>query len=193
MHSVRLVTATRPWRSRTRSSRSMCTVAETRSSRWISCRLDRTLTPECARPHSNHPFQPWDNPFLPAFALTTLQISGKVNNVAIDSCSKTGVVFSDVIASCEVINCQSVQLQTTGIVPTISVEKTDGCTLYLSKKVRKGSRCSTRSPAPMQRRSHRSHFPLQLTQDTNFQIVTAKCSAMNVVVSNAGEERLLLS
>jgi adenylyl cyclase-associated protein len=59
-----------------------------------------------------------------------------VNNIALDSCHKTGVVFSDVIASCEVINSKGVQLQTTGIVPTISVEKTDGCQLYITERVR---------------------------------------------------------
>ena len=36
----------------------------------------------------------WSNPVV--------QIRGKVNNIALDTCIKTGVVFSDVIASCEV-------------------------------------------------------------------------------------------
>ncbi|GAX75045.1 hypothetical protein CEUSTIGMA_g2489.t1 [Chlamydomonas eustigma] len=89
-----------------------------------------------------------------------IQVRGKVNNIALDSCHKTGVIFTDVIASCEVINCKGVQLQTTGIVPTISVEKTDGCQVYISEK---------------------------LTKDENFQVVTAKCSEMNVVVMTEGQ------
>ena len=35
----------------------------------------------------------------------------------------------------QVVNCSGVQLQTTGIVPTVAVEKTDGCQLYVNKKV----------------------------------------------------------
>ena len=37
---------------------------------------------------------------------TAFKVRGKVNNIALDSCSKTGVVFSDVIASCEVSTCK---------------------------------------------------------------------------------------
>ena len=36
---------------------------------------------------------------------------------------------------CKVVNCSSVQLQTTGIVPTVAVEKTDGCQMYITAQV----------------------------------------------------------
>lgn len=52
-------------------------------------------------------------------------------------------------------------MQADGHVPTLSVEKTDGCQMYLNKR---------------------------LTQDPNFQIVTAKCSSMNVVVMAGPDE-----
>ncbi|KAG7035090.1 Cyclase-associated protein 1 [Cucurbita argyrosperma subsp. argyrosperma] len=45
---------------------------------------------------------------------SVLQIQGKVNNITVDKCTKMGVVF-------------------TGSAPTISVDNTGGCVLYLSK------------------------------------------------------------
>ncbi|MEW5301048.1 MAG: hypothetical protein WDW36_003931 [Sanguina aurantia] len=86
---------------------------------------------------------------------SVVQVKGKVNAITLDGCSGTGVVFEDVIASVEVVNCQDVQLQCTGRVPTFSVEKSDGCQMYLTK---------------------------QVADDPNFQIITAKCSALNVIV-----------
>jgi adenylyl cyclase-associated protein len=42
---------------------------------------------------------------------STIQVKGKVNNIILDSCKKTAVVFGSVVSSCEFINCQSVQMQ----------------------------------------------------------------------------------
>jgi adenylyl cyclase-associated protein len=39
------------------------------------------------------------------------QVKGKCNAISIDKCTKTGVVFEDVIASCELVNCNSVQVR----------------------------------------------------------------------------------
>ncbi|GLC36585.1 hypothetical protein PLESTB_000164600 [Pleodorina starrii] len=84
-----------------------------------------------------------------------VQVQGKVNAITLDNCRRVGLVFGNVISSAEAVNCNSVQMQTTGTVPTISVEKTDGAQIYLSQE------CSS---------------------DPNFQIVSAKCSSINVVV-----------
>ncbi|KXZ41813.1 CAP1 protein [Gonium pectorale] len=84
-----------------------------------------------------------------------LQIRGKVNAVSLDKCSKVGLVVGDVISVAEAVNCSSLQMQVTGFVPTLSVEKTDGVQMFVSKK---------------------------MAADPNFQVVTAKCSAVNVVV-----------
>ncbi|XP_030450226.1 cyclase-associated protein 1 [Syzygium oleosum] len=62
-----------------------------------------------------------------------LQIQGKVNNITVDKCTKMGVVFSDVVAACEIVNCSGVEVQCQGSAPTISVDNTAGCQLYLSK------------------------------------------------------------
>jgi adenylyl cyclase-associated protein len=42
-------------------------------------------------------------------------------------------VFDSLLAQVEVINSQSIQVQTLGAMPTISIQKTDGCQVYLSK------------------------------------------------------------
>ena len=83
---------------------------------------------------------------------SAVKISGKCNNVVLDSCKKTGVVFDSSVAGCEVVNCQGVQVQVLGATPLILVDKTDGCQMYLSET------------------------------STNTEIVTAKSSEMNVLV-----------
>ncbi|XP_057748757.1 cyclase-associated protein 1-like [Arachis stenosperma] len=64
---------------------------------------------------------------------SVLQIQGKVNNITVDKCIKMGVVFKDVVAAFEVVNCSSIEVQCQGSAPTISVDNTGGCQLYLSK------------------------------------------------------------
>ncbi|KAL0412493.1 UNVERIFIED_CONTAM: Cyclase-associated protein 1 [Sesamum radiatum] len=64
---------------------------------------------------------------------SVLQVQGKVNNITVDKCTKMGVVFKDVVAACEIVNCSSVEVQCQGSAPTISVDNTSGCQLYLSK------------------------------------------------------------
>ncbi|XP_010530841.1 PREDICTED: cyclase-associated protein 1 [Tarenaya hassleriana] len=64
---------------------------------------------------------------------SVLQIQGKVNNITIDKCTKMGVVFTDVVAAFETVNCNNVEVQCQGSAPTISVDNTTGCQLYLGK------------------------------------------------------------
>lgn len=46
----------------------------------------------------------------PVVTYGALQVKGKCNAISIDKCQKTGVVFEDVIAVCELVNCTSVQV-----------------------------------------------------------------------------------
>ncbi|KAL3136825.1 hypothetical protein ABBQ38_005537 [Trebouxia sp. C0009 RCD-2024] len=87
----------------------------------------------------------------------TVQVQGKVNAITLDSCSRTGLVFQDLVSSCEVVNCSSVEVQSTGVMPTIAIDKTDGIVLYLSEA------------------------------SLGVAITTAKSSAMNVVVPGNGD------
>jgi len=88
---------------------------------------------------------------------STIQIGGKCNNVILDQCKKTGILFESAVSGVEFINCQSMQIQVQGSVPTISVDKTDGCQMFLSKEC----------------------------LDVN--IITAKSSEMNVMIPNGEE------
>ena len=42
---------------------------------------------------------------------STIKVNGKCNNIILDGCKKTAVVFGSVVSSIEFINCQSVQMQ----------------------------------------------------------------------------------
>jgi len=88
---------------------------------------------------------------------STLKVDGKVNNIVVDGCKKLAVVFDNVVSSCEFINCQSVQMQVLGKVPTISIDKTDGCQMFLSK------------------------------ESLQTEIITAKSSEMNVMIPDGDE------
>jgi len=88
---------------------------------------------------------------------STIQIGGKCNNIILDQCKKTGIVFQSAVSGVEFINCQSMQCQVLGSVPTISIDKTDGCQMFLSKEC----------------------------LDVN--IITAKSSEMNVMIPNGDE------
>ncbi|KAI4298347.1 hypothetical protein L6164_031920 [Bauhinia variegata] len=89
---------------------------------------------------------------------SVLQIQGKVNNITIDKCTKMGVVFKDVVAAFEIVNCNGVEVQCQGSAPTISVDNTSGCQLYLSRDSLEAS------------------------------ISTAKSSEINVLVPGAGPD-----
>uniref|UniRef100_A0A8R1HT34 Adenylyl cyclase-associated protein n=1 Tax=Caenorhabditis japonica TaxID=281687 RepID=A0A8R1HT34_CAEJA len=64
---------------------------------------------------------------------SVIKVNGKANSITLDGCKKTSVVFDALVAQCETVNCQSVQIQTLGELPTLSIQKTDGCQVYLSK------------------------------------------------------------
>ncbi|CAJ0583526.1 unnamed protein product, partial [Mesorhabditis spiculigera] len=63
----------------------------------------------------------------------TIKVAGKCNSVTLDQCKKVAIVFDAIVAQVETINCQSLQIQTMGEMPTVSVQKTDGCQIYLSE------------------------------------------------------------
>merc|ERR1711962_1711715 len=88
---------------------------------------------------------------------STVKVNGKCNNIIIDSCKKVAVVFDTVVSSVEFINCQSVQMQVLGKVPTISVEKTDGCQMFINQ------------------------------ESIGVEIVSAKSSEMNVVIPDGDD------
>ncbi|XP_037083550.1 LOW QUALITY PROTEIN: adenylyl cyclase-associated protein 1-like [Pollicipes pollicipes] len=64
---------------------------------------------------------------------SVIQVKGKVNSIILDSCKKSAIIFDSVVASVEFVNCVSCQMQVNEKVPTISIDKTDGLQMYLSK------------------------------------------------------------
>merc|ERR1719222_125602 len=71
--------------------------------------------------------------------------------------SRVAVVFDTVVSSCDFVNCQSVQMQVLVKVNTISVEKTDGCQMFVNK------------------------------ESIGVEIVSAKSSEMNVVIPDGDD------
>jgi len=101
---------------------------------------------------------PKQTAYIYACTGSTIQVRGKLNAVTLDQCTKTALVFENVVASCEIVNSKSVQVQCTGIVPTVAIDKVDGCQLYLSK------------------------------ESLGASVLTAKSSEVNVVTPGATEE-----
>lgn len=64
------------------------------------------------------------SPFMPL--PMDVQIKGKINALTLDACTKTGVIFDDLVAACELVNCNASQIQVTGVLPTVSVDNCDG-------------------------------------------------------------------
>lgn len=97
---------------------------------------------------------------------SVLTVKGKINSIFVDSCKKFSVVFDAVVSSIEFVNCQSVQMQVNisfnmrisvngahiifvsqviNHVPTISIDKTDGCQMYVSNESRNVTIISSKS------------------------------------------------
>ncbi|XP_055510510.1 adenylyl cyclase-associated protein 2 isoform X1 [Leucoraja erinacea] len=65
---------------------------------------------------------------------SVIKIQGKINSITIDSCKKLGLVFENVVGIVEIINSRNVEVQVLYKVPTISINKTEGCHIYLSEE-----------------------------------------------------------
>lgn len=63
----------------------------------------------------------------------TIKIDGKLNAITLDTCKKTNVVFDEAISSCEIVNCSGVKVQVLVKVPAITIDKTSGGQVFLSK------------------------------------------------------------
>lgn len=63
----------------------------------------------------------------------TVIIEGKCNTITVDGCKNTSIVFQDVLAMCETVNSKNIKVQCKGKSPTISIDKTDGMVVYLSR------------------------------------------------------------
>lgn len=65
----------------------------------------------------------------------TVQVTGgKLKSVILDKCEYCNVVFETVISACEIVHCKKIEIQTTGVCPSFSIDQTEGCVVYLSKE-----------------------------------------------------------
>lgn len=63
----------------------------------------------------------------------TVDIKGKCKSVIMDGCKKIKVYFDNAMASCEVVNCQRMQVHCREIVAAVAIDKTDGIVVFLPK------------------------------------------------------------
>eukprot|EP01096_Ripella_sp_DP13-Kostka_P004320 TRINITY_DN1649_c0_g1_i1.p2 TRINITY_DN1649_c0_g1~~TRINITY_DN1649_c0_g1_i1.p2 ORF type:complete len:535 (+),score=301.20 TRINITY_DN1649_c0_g1_i1:122-1606(+) len=63
---------------------------------------------------------------------SVINVKGKVNAITVDSCKRTGLVFESAIASVEVVNSLSIEIQVQNKVPAFAIDKSSGVQLYLS-------------------------------------------------------------
>lgn len=64
----------------------------------------------------------------------TIDIAGKCKSIVVDGCKKTRVYFDNVMASCEVVNCQRVHIECRDKCSAVAIDKTDGIVVKLSKE-----------------------------------------------------------
>lgn len=74
-----------------------------------------------------------------------LTVKGKINSITVDLSKKFSIVFENIVSVVEFINCQRIQAQAMGIVPTITVDKVDNIEIYLAKESLKCEVISSKS------------------------------------------------
>ncbi|CAO1617062.1 unnamed protein product [Sympodiomycopsis kandeliae] len=87
-----------------------------------------------------------------------IQIKGKINAVAMVSCQKTSILLDTLVSSLEITSSPSFAVQILGRTPTVILDSCDSGQVYLSK------------------------------DGLDTELITAKCSAINVSVPKAGGE-----
>jgi len=64
----------------------------------------------------------------------TVKLSSRVKAVAIDNCERITVQTNDVISAVEAMNSDRIKVQVTGKVNLFSIDKCDGCNIWLNKE-----------------------------------------------------------
>jgi len=82
---------------------------------------------------------------------STIFVPGKCNSIVIDGGKRLGAVFKDVISGCEIVNSQSVNVQSQGKIPNFAVDKSSSVQIIISK------------------------------ESMDAQVVTSKCDSVNVM------------
>ncbi|KAB8337242.1 hypothetical protein FH972_021544 [Carpinus fangiana] len=64
---------------------------------------------------------------------TTVKVIGKANAISIDNCSRLDLLVESLVSTVDVVNAANFRLQILGTLPSISLDKVDGATVFLSK------------------------------------------------------------
>lgn len=65
----------------------------------------------------------------------TIKVTGgKLKSVVIDTCTKVNVIFGTIISGCEMVNSKKIAVQSDGVCPVFTIDKTVGATIYLSEE-----------------------------------------------------------
>jgi adenylyl cyclase-associated protein len=65
----------------------------------------------------------------------TIKIKGtKFKSVIVDKCIKVNVILPTVISGCELVNSKKIAVQSDGVCPVFTIDKTVGVSIYLSKE-----------------------------------------------------------
>lgn len=62
----------------------------------------------------------------------TIILEGKAKSIVLDNSRNTKLIFDNAVSSIEIVNCKKVQVQCKGRVPSVAIDKTDGCLVYVS-------------------------------------------------------------
>ena len=64
----------------------------------------------------------------------TIKIKGaKFKSIIVDKCTKVNVIFPTIISGCEIVNSKKIAVQSDGVCPVFTIDKTIGVSVYLSK------------------------------------------------------------
>jgi len=61
-----------------------------------------------------------------------ITIKGKINQITMENSSKTGIVFESVVASVDVVNSKKIQMQCTGVMQSLGIDKVHEMQIYLN-------------------------------------------------------------
>merc|ERR1711988_1871623 len=81
-----------------------------------------------------------------------IMVKAKINSICLDGCKKCQIVFGDVVSGVELIDCDACKVQATGVVQTVSIDKSQGVQVILNN------------------------------ESLAAQVLTSKCSELNVII-----------
>ena len=63
-----------------------------------------------------------------------IDVQGDCRNIIVEQCKNTRVFFNSVLATMEIVNCKKAYVNVRGKCPSLSIDNTDGATIYISQE-----------------------------------------------------------